>query len=121
MTDRPLKRIKLDEAGPEWAGEWVDIFAHRTWADTLEAQDAYSKEGIVGLKRTAMRLCVSRWSFAADPLPEAFEQLDARVMEFIYDRALDWYQGAQRDEEATKSPAARTDAADESEATASAG
>lgn len=101
--DRPIRRIALDDLGDEYAGAWVEIYKHRTWGEVLELQEVIQNEGIAAMKRAIIRLFVVRWSLDGEPTLDTIEAGDARLGEYIYGKAIEWYGGDQRDTDARKS------------------
>lgn len=101
MTEQ-YHRIELRDFDPERDGEWVDIYAARTFGQRIKVQDA-AQSGIEEFKLVLFEQSIARWSYPEPPSRAEFEKLDEWLGEFIYDRTVAWYGSRRRPEEQTKS------------------
>lgn len=106
MADSKLHRIKLDDLlGDEYEGEWVDVYASRTWGARLKVQDA-AAQGISAYKLAVLEHSVSRWSYEHPTETAAYEALDEQVGEALYEAIVEWYDAQKRTAEGHKRPLA---------------
>jgi hypothetical protein len=106
MADSKLHRIDLEDLlGDDYAGEWVDVHASRSWGAKLKVQDA-ATQGIGAYKLALFVNSIARWSRAEPPEQSAYEALPEEIGEAVYEAIGEWYDAQKRSVEGHKRPLA---------------